>query len=315
MEKDRAKRPFWVYILFVMGIASITIRFLMDTRFGTTAILYVAIPFIISFLLFYFKNPNSSSSLARHLQNATIVMLGSSAFLFEGFICVLFFFPIYIFFAALAFAFAEGMRARKARGQDNHLKSSIIPLIVAVMAVEGTAPSTSFERQHAVTRAFIIDADVATIQANMAKPIELPKKRNWMLSIFPLPVETRAGSLGEGDVHEMDFVYKRWFFTNIKRGKMALRLDSVSEDQITTTLTENTSYLSSYINIKGSEINFTPLPDGRTHVSLTMKYERLLDPTWYFGTLQYYTVSKMCDYFVGAVYARGAEYEKVGRNE
>lgn len=131
MEKDRAKRPFWVYILFVMGIASITIRFLMDTRFGTTAILYVAIPFIISFLLFYFKNPNSSSSLARHLQNATIVMLGSSAFLFEGFICVLFFFPIYIIFAALAFAFAEGMRARKARGQDNHLKPSIIPLIVA----------------------------------------------------------------------------------------------------------------------------------------------------------------------------------------
>ena len=129
MEKDRAKRPFWVYILFVMGIASITIRFLMDARFGTTAILYVAIPFIISFLLFYFKNPNSSSSLARHLQNATIVMLGSSAFLFEGFICVLFFFPIYIIFAALAFA--ERMRARKAKGQDNHLKSSIIPLIVA----------------------------------------------------------------------------------------------------------------------------------------------------------------------------------------
>jgi len=312
MQPHKAKAPEWVYILFIIGIASIAIRFLLDTRFGTTAILYVAIPFIISFLIFQFTPPGQKNSFARHMRTATIVMLGSSAFLFEGFICVLFFYPIYIIIVGLSYAIATSGRASKEKGENNSLKASIVPLIVMVMSVEGVAPSTSFERQNAVTRAFIIDADVATIQANMAAPIILPKKRNWMLSIFPLPIETRAGSLSVGDVHEMDFIYKRWFFTNVKRGKMALRIDSVSNTQITTTLTENTSYLSTYINIKGSEINFMPLPDGRTHVSLTMNYERLLDPAWYFGTLQHYAVSQMCDYFVEAVYARGIDYEEVG---
>jgi len=311
MAWDKIKRSRWVYLIFIMGAASLAIRTLLDSRFGNTALLYVAIPFLISFLLFHFARTGARRSFGSHLLDATIVMLGSSAFLFEGFICVLFFFPIYIVFAAIGYAVFKGREERHKRGEKNHLKSSFIPIIVAIMAIEGTAPSTSFERHKSVTRAFIIAADVETIQANIAAPFVLPNKRSWFLSIFPLPTDTRAGSLGVGDIHEMDFVYKRWFFTNVKEGQMALRIDGVNDRQITTTLVKNTSYLSTYLSFKNSEINFTPLDDGRTHVSLTMTYERHLDPAWYFGTLQHYAVAQMCDYFVDAVYARGLDYERV----
>lgn len=311
---SRFKPSRWVYLIFAMGVVSLVIRSLLSTQFANTALLYVAIPFIISFLLFHFARNDEREGFGAHLLDATILMFGTSAFLFEGFICVLFFYPIYILFAAIGYAVAAGQERRRQKGEENHLKSSFIPLIIAVMAIEGTAPSTSFERHNSVTREFIIAADVTTIQTNMAAPVDLPKKRNWFLSIFPLPIETRAGSLNVGDVHEMDFVYKRWFFTNIKMGQMALRIDTVSEDQITTSIVKNTSYLSTYLKIIGSEINFTPLPDGDTHVSLTMNYERLLDPAWYFGPLQHYAVSHMCDYFVDANFAREADYKKVNRN-
>jgi len=317
MEKKKFKPAGWGYLLFLIGCSCLILRPLLDSRYATTGLLYVAIPFIISFLLFHFaqdKEFEINSGLGFHMFKATIVMLGSSAFLFEGFICVIFFFPIYAIFASIAYGVAYNNKKRRIEGKDNHLKSSFVPLIVAIMAIEGTAPSTSFERHNSVTREFIIAADVATIQKNMAEPIVLPKKRNWFLSIFPLPIETRAGSLEVGDVHEMDFVYKRWFFTNIKKGQMALRLDTVSADQITTSIVKNTSYLSTYLSINSSEINFTPLPNGHTHVSLTMNYERLLDPAWYFGTLQHYAVSHMCDYFVDSVYTRGVDYKKVNRD-
>ena len=309
------RRPFrWGYLIFIMGFASLAIRSLLSTRFANTALLYIAIPFIISFLLYHFARKDGHEGFGTHIRDATILMFGTSAFLFEGFICVLFFYPIYLLFATIGYVVAAGNEKRRQRGEENHLKSSFVPLIIAVMAIEGTAPSTSFERQNSVTRDFIIDADVTTIQTNMSAPVDLPKTRHWFLSIFPLPIETRAGSLKVGDVHEMDFVYKRWFFTNIKKGQMALRIDSVSEDQITTSIIKNTSYLSTYLKINGSEINFTPLADGQTHVSLTMNYERLLDPAWYFGPLQHYAVSDMCDYFVDVNFAREADYKKVNRN-
>ena len=306
----KSRRPRWVYIVFIIGIASLVIRSLMDFHFANTALLYVAIPFIISFLLFRFAR-KGNRGFGGHVFDATIVMLASSAFLFEGFICVLFFYPIYILFVAIGYAFSSGLEKRQENGEDSHLKSSFIPLIVAVMALEGTAPSTSFERENTVTRSFIIDADVMTIQKNMAEPFELPKERPWFLSVFPIPMVTRAGSLEEGDIHQMDFVYKRWFFTNIKSGQMALRIDTVTDQRVETTLIKNTSYLSTYLNIKGSEVDFTPLKDGRTRVDLTMRYERLLDPAWYFGPLQKYASIQMCDYFVENVYAKDIQFERL----
>ena len=312
MTTEHIKRSRGIYLLFLVGAASLTIRALLDSRFANSALLYVAIPFVISFLLYHFtRRPDRKPNLGAHLLYATIIMLGSSAILFEGFICVLFFYPIYIIFVTIGYKVAERHQERREGEKSEIFKSSFVPLIVMLMAFEGTSPSTSFERQNSVTRDFIIDASVADIQANLAAPIDLPKDRTWLLSIFPLPVETRAGSLNVGDIHEMDFVYKRWFFTNVKTGQMALRIESVSDEQITTRIVKNTSYLSTYLNIQGSEINFTPLPDGRTHISLTMSYERLLDPSWYFGPLQHLTVSQMCDYFVESVYAGDAEFEKV----
>ena len=308
--REKLKRPRWVYIVFIIGVASLAIRQLYDRNFIDNAFLYVAIPFIISFLLFHFAR-KGNRGFGGHVLDATIIMLASSAFLFEGFICVLFFYPIYILFVSISYASSSASEKRKENGEGSHLKSSFVPLIVAVMALEGTAPSTSFERKNTVTRSFIIDADVKTIQNNMAEPFELPKERPWFISVFPIPVATRAGSLEQGDIHEMDFVYKRWFFTNIKSGQIALRIDTVNDQRIETTLIKNTSYLSTYLNIKGSEIDFIPLKDGRTRVDLTMRYERLLDPAWYFGPLQKYASIQMCDYFVENVYAKNVQFERL----
>jgi len=313
MAWEKIKQSRWVYLLFLMGVGSLFTRTFLDSRFGTTALFYVAIPFVLSFILFHFRrtqDPDKDPTFGSHMLTATVVMLGSSAILFEGFICVLFFYPIYVIFVALGFAVAA-YNERSKDNPNNNLKVSFIPLIVVLMSLEGIAPSTSFERQNTVTRSYFIEADVATIQANLAAPINLPKKRHWFLSIFPIPVETRAGSLEIGDVHEMDFVYKRWFFTNTKKGQLALRLDSVSDEKITTSITKNTSYLASYLSIKGTEVEFEPIENNLTRIDLTMHYERLLDPAWYFGALQKYAVSNMCDYFVKNVYAKDIPYELI----
>ena len=138
----------------------------------------------------------------------------------------------------------------------------------------------------------------------MAMPISLPKQRHWFLSIFPLPIDVQAGTLNPGDIHTLQFIYKRWFFTNIDRGEFHLRIDEVTENRVSTSVIRNTSYLSKYLNIQGTEVIFKPLPANRTELSLTVYYERLLDPAWYFGPMQKKAVSESADYLIESVIVR-----------
>ena len=312
MNPFHLKPPKWAYLIFLIGVGTLGVRILLDSRFANSALLYVATPFIISFLLFQFgpKLPRTSRSrrYLAHVRDATIIMLGTSAFLFEGFICVLFFMPIYLLGISIGFLF--GAFAEKDTPDfRNRTLVSIIPLIVGVMALEGTAPSTSFERRNVVTRTVIMDADVATLQANMALPVELPERRQWFLSIFPLPVDVSAGTMEAGSVHALHFIYRRWFFTNIQEGDFHLRIDSVSDAEIVTSVVEDDSYFSKYLKIRGTRILFDEMADGRTQVSLSIEYERLLDPAWYFAPLQQYAIGLSGDYFIDSVFARGIAYE------
>jgi len=305
-------KPRWVYLIFFIGICSVVMRALLDSRFGTTSITYILIPFLISFLLYHFIPPLKGRThvqrVTRHFVNATIIMLGTSVFIFEGFICVLFFMPIYYFCILCAYLYA----VTADRADRKILKTSFVPLIVVIVAVEGLSPFTSFERQNSLTRRVIIDADIQSLQDNMAQNIELSPTRHWMLSVFPLPQDIKAGTLQTGDVHKMTFIYKRWFFTNVKEGEFHLRLEKVDPEHIQTKVIKNDSYLASYMDIKGTDVHFKALGGGQTELSLTIHYDRKLDPYWYFGPLQKFTVEKSADYLIQNIIAKDSSITRRG---
>jgi len=305
------KHPKWAYLLFTVGVFSFLIRLILDSNFANSAVLYVAIPFLVSFAIFQFtEKPKSGRLWMRyfaHLRDATIIMLATSVVLFEGFLCVLMFMPIYYLIVTIGFG-AEALFRINEQRKRNKLKASVLPMVIALLAIEGLSPSTSFERQNQVTRTVVVNASIDQLKANMAAEINLSARRHWFLSVFPLPIEVQAGTLNPGDIHKLDFIYKRWFFTNIDRGQFHLRIDEVSEDRVKTSVTRNTSYLAKYLNIQGTEVQFTPISEDQTEVALTIHYERLLDPAWYFGPMQKFTVSQSADYLIDEVIVRGFKH-------
>lgn len=294
-------------IVAIIGAVFILSRLILDSRFSHSAAFYVAVPFTVSMLLALLtKPPTRRSALGDYLREirfGTIVLLGTSAFLFEGFLCVLFIIPIYYAIITLGFFFKKlwEVRNRRKRGR---LNASIIPALVAIMAVEGLSPSTSFERQNSVTQTVVIDAPISVLKANMARPIDLPEQRPLYLSVFPLPVETKAGTLKAGDIHELTFVYKRWFITNIDTGELHLRIDEVGPAHVKTSVVRNTTYFSKYLSIEGTRVQMTELASGQTQVALTVRYNRLLDPAWYFAPLQKLAVDQSADYLIDNVICR-----------
>lgn len=300
-------------LLFVIGAATLTIRAILDSDFRNSTLLYLIVPFAVSIAIQKLvprQEPETegyaprSHSFGNHLRDATIVFLASSALLFEGFICVLFFMPIYYLIVALAYAAGALARRKDEDGGPGRLGAFGIPILILLLATEGLTEPTTVQRYREATHVAVVEGSIEELMANMAKPIAFPKERHWYLSIFPLPTRVEAGTLNAGDVHRLHFVYKRWFFTNFHEGEMHLRIAEVAPARIRTEIVRDDSYLSHYMKIDGTEVRFRDLGGDRTEVSLTVKYRRLLDPYWYFGPLQQSAAKLSARYLIDTIIAR-----------
>lgn len=297
-------------ILIVVGLATLTLRLLLDSRFGHSAAVYVAVPFAVALALHLLvgRTPGATAlqRYANHMRDATVVMLATSAVLFEGFLCVLYFMPIYYGIVTLVFLL-DALHEHLERRRRARLLTPAGFIVLALMSLEGLSGATSFERDMAVSATRVVDAPPRALLANMAQPFAFGGGRPWAIAIFPLPDAVETGSLEVGDLHRFRFVYRKWFVTNDHTGTLAVRIAEVSERRVRTEVVENSAYFSHYMAISGTTVDLAPLPDGSTRVTLTVAYRRLLDPAWYFGPLQRLAVSQSAAYLIDTIIARSTD--------
>ena len=296
-------------LLVLVGASALVIRLLLDSEFAHGTLLYLVVPFVISIALYAFTSDNSRQGAGwrylNHLRFATIIFLATSALLFEGFLCVMMFMPIYYAMVSIGYLFVW-LRERRSNDGDV-FRVYAIPSLIVLLASEGLVPATTLPREGTATYTAIANQSVGELQANMAAPIVFSEQRPWFLSLFPLPDRIEAGTLGVGDVHHLHFTYKKWFLANFHQGVMDIRIAEVSPSHIRTEITRNTAYLSHYMQVHGTDVRFTPLVGGRTRVSLTVKYRRLLDPAWYFGPMQQAAAEQSARYLVESIVIRQSE--------
>ena len=284
-------KPVWIRYMMILGVVTLLTRLALDSRFATTSFFYCLIPFVIGLILYIFipqpKGWSVGKRIGRHLLATIIVMLVSSALLFEGFICVIMAAPIYIFFAVIAIAATPNKPDPDRYKQSDVFRMSIVPLAVIIISIEGMTESTSFPREESITRTHIVSLTPEQIHANLARPVHLDAERSKFLSLFPLPDRVDAPSFTQGATHTAYFTYRRWGFTNVHKGETSIHMKTVKPLLVETEVTKNTSYFSHYMTVHGTKIEMLPLADGNTRVDLTIRYRRTLDPAWYFGCLLY----------------------------
>ena len=295
-------RP-WV-ILGVTVATALIARLLIQAGLDQVAAFYVGLPMVASTALFWTDRPERRVVWRNHVGEATLIIFFTAIVLFEGFICFVFAAPIY--YLAVAFAFFINLQIfkLKTRKGSNKAMAATLPLLALMLSAEGLTAATTLDRQNEAAYRAVTNQTVAELKANMARPIRFDQPRHWFLTIFPMPVKVSAGTLKAGDVHVLEFIYKRWFFTNTHEGALQLRIDQVGPDHVETTVVANTSYLSGYMTIEGTRVEFTERPDGSTAVSLKLRYERKLDPVWYFAPLQRYAMNKAAAYLMDTIILR-----------
>jgi len=305
-EQAAKKRKLWLAILVMIAVASIAIRILIEYDFDNSALLYIAIPFLISLAITAFRPPRSREkwwhAYRDHTYIALIVFLASSVVLFEGFVCVLMFMPIYFLVVSIGFLISWYGHSKEQRKGKTFV--SALPLLILVTALEGTSDDLSLNRESQVAVTKIAELSPAEIMTNLSKPFHLQKDRGWLISIFPMPYQIDAGSLNPGDVHHVYTRYHRWFATNTHEGELQLQIVDIEPNRVTTKFIHDSTFFASYLTVNGTEITLTEIAPNRTEITLRVDYKRELDPAWYFHPLQQFGVGQMAEFLIDEVMIR-----------
>ncbi|MEM9532854.1 MAG: hypothetical protein AAGA23_18180 [Pseudomonadota bacterium] len=296
---QRLRSPAVVVVLGLIAVCTATLALLLRIPLGDSALLYVGVPYLVAVTLLVFSHSPRKQGL-RHtyrwfLGNSLAVFIASAVLLREGFICVLFFLPIYALIVSLVFGLAALVQAAATR--QRRLRVSLLPLLLLLSSVEGVVPELTLPSHYRVTVTDTVDRTPAEIRQRLANPPAIGASRNLLLHLFPMPYAVEAGSLRAGAEHRAHYRYHRWFVTNTHEGTSTFRVVHSDDHSIAIKTVSDTSYLAGYLRILRAEAAFRPTGQ-RTEVTLTIDFERKLSPAWYFGPLQKRAVGLMAQHLI-----------------
>lgn len=303
-------RPIWLRYLLLIALASGLTRFALGTQWmRESAVLYVLIPYLVGVLI-YFVVPVASGDrfwarFGNHMRTALIVMLSTSLLLFEGFLCVVMFLPIYFVFTMII-VFSDTRPIKAPRGsvlydpddddKGTPLRVSLIPALIIVLSLDGVSGAgitLGPDRATVVSRSAVMELSPAQIYDNIIDHTYPASGRSHLLALFPRPVSVDAKSLSVGAVHTAQMEYRRWGLKNVNvhHGTTAMEITHSTPTQLRARFIHDDSYLSHYMQFETWAMDMVPLGNGRTRITITVEYDRKLAPSWYFGPLQKKAVS------------------------
>ncbi len=297
-EDDSATK--WIITVSLIGVFVLSARFLMYTDQFHTGLLYIAVPYGLSLLLYYFTPYKKAETWKRrfwnNLRSCLIVILASSIFLMEGYVCVIMAMPLFVIIIlfSLFTTFIWNTYGKKSP------KSYLLPAMMIMASLEGTTPEFTFNRYNEVSYSQVVDLNAQTIIKKIESPIQFHGNRHWILTVFPMPSYVGTVDLVKGHIRQYDFVYHRWFVTNTKVGSLDVIFEKVSDMHIKTRIKDN-SYIKGYMTLHGTEFILDPINDNQTKVTLTVSFDRTLDPIWYYQPLERFAVKKGIKYFLNEV--------------
>lgn len=316
-------RPIWLRYLLLIACASGLTRFALGTQWmRESAVLYVLIPYLVGILIYVvvpvMPGVGFWTRFGNHLRTALIVMLSTSLLLFEGFLCVLMFLPVYFFFA-MTIVLADTRHIKAPRdsvlhdpndggGTGRKLRASLIPAVIVILSLDGVSGAgitLGPDRATVVSRTAVMDLSPAQIRENIIDHTYPASGRSRLLALFPRPVSVDAKSLEVGAVHTAQMEYRRWGLAdvNVHRGSTAMEITQSTPTQLRARFIHDDSYLSHYMTFETWAMDMVPLTDGQTRVTITVSYDRKLAPSWYFGPLQKKAVSDGLAYALSDILA------------
>ncbi len=279
-------------IIAAIAVTSITARVIASQKLEQTSALFIGLPTVLAIALAL--APRAKSATGMMIKGVTLFLLSSAILLWEGFICILMAAPLFYLVGISIGLIADVVR--KSRLRDKTLAFGPAVALLAAMSLEGTTPRLSFPRAETVTVERVVACRPIEVEQRLAAPPRLDRPLPPFLRLrFPRPHGAYGRGLALGDKRIVRFGAtgeppQELVAEVMARTPRSARLRIVKDD----------SMVGMWLLWREASIAWDEVPGG-TRVRLTLRYDRMLDPAWYFGPAERYGARLAAGYFLEGV--------------
>jgi hypothetical protein len=286
-------------IILAVAAASIAYRAVVDHGLQQTAALFIGVPVVLAIVVIFMTSPQSATGVA--CKAVTVGMLLSVLFLWEGFLCVVMAAPLF-YFVAIVVTYAVGRLREDARTRTLH--SLLLVVLIAPMSLEGVTEFTTLNRRESVTATAIVHSSSTAIEhALFTTPRFDRVLPGYLRAGFPRPTASRI---------ERRDIGLRWVITlrggetfldgtEPQTGDLTMDVEERRPGLVRWRAASDTSHMTHFLTFRESVVEWQPIDARTTRVTWTLRYDRGLDPAWYFGPMERYATRLAAGYLIDAV--------------
>jgi hypothetical protein len=288
-------------IIGAVAIASLVYRILVARRLQQTAALFIGIPAILAIVVVFAVSPRSAVGVA--CKAVTVGLLVSMIFLGEGMLCVAQSAPLF-YAVAVAIATTRDWTLRRNEKSATTVYSCVVLLALLPMSLEGVTGLTTLNRGESVTVTKIVRGSAQSVERALFEPPRFERARPLYLRAgFPSPVSSAIERVAGGTrwVIQVRGGEMRLNGMEARAGDLILDLEEARPGMARWRAVSDTSHMTHFLNWRESVVRWEAVDAHTTKVTWTLRYDRGLDPAWYFGPMEQYAVRLAAGYLIDAV--------------
>jgi hypothetical protein len=273
-----------------IAVAGVLYRLVVSRHLEQTALLFIGIPAILAVIVA--STPRAKSVTGGIMKAITIALLLSGPLLGEGFICIIMAAPLFYLVGAIVGVIIGSM---KRRGKNAAL-SCLVLVGLLPMSSEGIHSRLSFNREETVQASRVVSASEAMVEQALSQSPRTDLPLPFYLRLgFPRAVEAHGSGLKPGDLRTIHFAGGEG-----PPGDLLMKVAESSPGHLRFVAVADKSKVSHWLDWEAAEVDWKAIDAGRTQVTWTLHYRRLLDPAWYFRPWERYAARLAADYLIQA---------------
>ena len=277
-----------VWLILCMATASLLYRIIVDQKLEQTSLMFIGLPAVLALCLSFIPTKSVTGLMVK---GTCLFLLISGIILGEGLICVLMAAPIFLCVAVFSGFIIDFSSKKKNKGR------TAVFLLILPFTFEGTHPQLSFPRHEEVTvqkTVFLQEKPENILSRRLTFTQELPL---YLRMGFPAPLYVTGGDLkvgSQGCFH---------FSTGKKLGDICFRITRKEDNKMIFGDVRDKTPIAHWLKGKEGVIQWETNKDsGATIIKMTLIYDRLLDPAWYFGPFERYAVKLAGKYLLNSYF-------------
>ncbi len=272
--------------VLALALVSLFYRVLVGGGLEQTAALFIGMPTLLALLVA--QLPPAKSYTGTLLKVTTLLLLLSGVLLAEGLICILMAAPLFYLVAVAAGLALDLARTRRAGAR------AMLLAPLGLLSLEGVHSDLSAERSETVVVERTVAATPSEVAAALSARPAFSKTLPFGLRLgFPRPVRALGQGLEMGDRRVIHFAGGEG-----EPGDLLLEVTDAAPDRVVFAAVSDTSHIAHWMTWHSAEVTWTPVAPNETAVTWTLRYDRELDPVFWFAPTERQAVTLAAAYLL-----------------